>query len=102
MSWAGPCPMMDQIKMPKSSQDKTDSPKEQDPTTVVLANKKAPPLEGGNLTKKYGMWTIKHETSSQKFYELLIKIELKGDTALDLNNFYNPINKCLNAVTRLR
>ena len=43
--------MMDQIKMPKSSQDKTDSPKEQDPTTVVLANKKAPPLEGGNLTK---------------------------------------------------
>ena len=44
--------MMDQIKISKSSPCKKDSPKAQDPTTVVPANKKAPPLEGGNSTKK--------------------------------------------------
>ena len=48
------------------------------------------------------MWTLKHEISSPKLYELLIKTELKGDTAMDLNNFFNHINMCLNAVTRLR
>ena len=48
------------------------------------------------------MWTLKYEISSRRFYELLIKTELKGDTALDLNNFYNPIDMCLNEVTRLR
>ena len=36
--------MMDQIKMLKSSPDKKDSPNNQDPTTVVSANNKAPPL----------------------------------------------------------
>ena len=48
------------------------------------------------------MWTLKHEISLPRFYELLIKIELKGDTALDLKNFYNHINMSLDAVTRLR
>ena len=48
------------------------------------------------------MWTLKHEISSPKFYELFIKTELKGYTALDLNNFYNHINICINVVTRLQ
>ena len=48
------------------------------------------------------MWTLKHEISSPRFYELLIKIELKGDTALDLNNYYNHVKMSLNAVTKLR
>ena len=37
-----------------------DPPKSQDPTTMVPANKKAPPLEGGNYMKIGGMWTLKH------------------------------------------
>ena len=48
------------------------------------------------------MWTLKHEISPPKFYELLIKTELKGYTALDIKNFFNRIKMCLNAVTRLR
>ena len=59
-------------------------------------------LEGGHSTKMCGMWTLKHEISSPKFYELLIKKELKGDTAMDLKNFFNHIKMYLNAVTRLR
>ena len=48
------------------------------------------------------MWTLKHEISSPRFYELLIKIELKGDTALDIKNFYNYVNMYLNVVNGLR
>ena len=48
------------------------------------------------------MWTLKHEISSPRLYELLIKIEIKGYTAMELKNFYNHIRMCLNAVTRLR
>ena len=57
---------------------------------------------GGNSTNIDGMWTLKHEISSPKLYELLIKTELKGDIALDLKNFFNQIKMSLNAVTRLR
>ena len=42
---------MDQIKIYKSSLDKKYSPKAQYNTTLVLANKKAPPLEGGRYKK---------------------------------------------------
>ena len=69
---------------------------------MVLANNKAPPLEGRPLQKIGGMWNLKHDISSPKLNEILTKTELKGDTALDLNNFYNHVNICLNAVTRLR
>ena len=48
------------------------------------------------------MWTLKHEISSPKFYEILIKTELKVDTALDLKNFYKHIKMCLNAVNILQ
>ena len=41
-----------------------------------------------------------HEISSPRFYELLIKTELNGDTALDLKNLYNHIKMSLNVLTR--
>ena len=65
--------MIDQIKISKSPPENKDSPKDQNTTTVVLANKKAPPLEGGYSRRIGGMWNIKHEISSPKPYELLIK-----------------------------
>ena len=93
--------MVDQIKISKSSPEKRDSSKAQDTTTMVLDNNRAPPLEGVHSTKNGGMWTLKHEISSPKFYEIIIKTELKGDTALDLKNFYKHITMFLNAVTGL-
>ena len=77
-------------------------PKAQDPTTVVLVNNKAPPLEGGNSTKIGVMCNLKDEIISPKLYELLVKIEPKCDTAMDLNNFYNHIKICLKAMTRIQ
>ena len=65
---------MDQINISKSSPDQEDPPKAQYPTTVVPANRRAPTLDGGHSTKIGGMWTLKHEIISPKFYELLIKI----------------------------
>ena len=64
---------MDQIKIPKYSPENKDSQKSQDTTTVVLANKRYPTLEGGHDMEIGSMWTLKHEISSPKFYELLIK-----------------------------
>ena len=61
-----------------------------------------PQLEDFHSKQIGGMWTLKHDISSSKIYELLIKTEIKGDTAMDLNNFYNHINMCLNAVNILR
>ena len=77
-------------------------PKAQDSENMVPDNQEAPPLEGRNSIKFGGMWNLKHETISPIFYDLLIKTELKGDTVMDLNNFYNHISMFLNAVTRLR
>ena len=82
--------------------DKKDIPKNQDLNTAFLDNNKAPPLEVGHSTKIGEIRNIKHEISSSKFYEILIKTELKYETDMDLNNFYNHIKTCLNAVTRLR
>ena len=94
--------MMDQIKISKSSPENKASPKDQDNNTVVQANKKTTQLECGRYTKMCGMWTLKHEISSPEFYELLTKTELKGITALELNNFYNHINICLNVLNKLQ
>ena len=44
-----------------------------DATIMVLDNRRAPPLDGGHSTKIGGMWTLKYEIRSPKFYELLIK-----------------------------
>ena len=92
--------MMEQIKISKSSSDNKDSLKSQDTTTVVPDNNSYPPLEGWNSKKTGGTWTLKHDISSPKLYELLTKEELKGDTTLEIKNFYNQINMCLNAVTK--
>ena len=43
--------MMDKIKISKYSPEQKDSPKAQNPTTVVPANKRDPPLEYGNYKK---------------------------------------------------
>ena len=94
--------MMDQINMLKSLPDNKDFPNSQDNTTVVMANKQDPSLEGGSSTKLGVMWTLKHEIISPKLYELFINTELKGKTALDLKNLYKRSNMCLDAVTRLR
>ena len=39
-----------------------------DPTPNVTDHRKAPPLEGGHSTKIGGMWTLKHNIRSPKFY----------------------------------
>ena len=64
---------MDHVNIFKSSPDHKYSPKAQDHNTLVPYNRRAPPLDGGDSTKICGMWTLKHEISSPKFYELLIK-----------------------------
>ena len=94
--------MMDQTKIYKSSPAQKDLTNPSDPITLVPANRSDLPLGSGHSTKNDGIWNLKHEISSPKFYEILIKAKLKGDTALDLNNFYNNTKMCLNAVTRTR
>ena len=49
-----------------------------------------------------GMWTPKHEISPPKSYGILINTELKQNTDMYLNNFYNHINMCIKDVNRLR
>ena len=79
--------------------DKIDPPKDQDSTTVFPDNNKAPTLDGKYYEKISVRRAVKHDISSQKLYELLIRIELKDDTALELKNFYNHIKMCMNVVT---
>ena len=66
--------MMDKNNISKSSPDWKDTSNPPNPTTMVPTNKRAQPLEGGISDKSGGMWTLKHDISSPKFYELLIKI----------------------------
>ena len=79
--------MMDQTNITKSSPTQKDTSTPLEPTKLGPDKKRASQLEGENSTKIGGIWTLKHEISPPKFYELLIKIELKADTALDLNIF---------------
>ena len=94
--------MMDRIQISNSSPENMDPPKAQDTNTTLPAKKKSPQLEGVHYTKIGGIWNLKNETRSPKFYELLIKIEIKYDTALDLKNFYNHIKICINKMTRIQ
>ena len=94
--------LTDKNNISKSSPAQKDTTPPQDPTNTVHTNRKAPPLEGDHSENIGGMWNLKHEISSPRFYELLIKIELKGDTALDLKNLYNHFKMSINAVTKLR
>ena len=93
--------MMDQTNNQKLSPAQKDTSTPPDPTTMVPDKIRATPLGGGHYTKIGGIWTLKHEISPPKFYEILIKTELKGDTDLDIKNFYNNIKMCFNAMTRL-
>ena len=79
--------MIDHIDILEYSPGQKDSPNAQDTTTVVPADRKASPLNSGHSTKNGVMWTLKHDISSSKFYELLIKTELKVNTALYVKNF---------------
>ena len=92
----------DKNNISKYSPAQKDTSNPTDPTTTVQTKRRDPPLEGGTPDKICGMWTLKHDTSPPKFYELLIKTELKGETALDLKNFFKYIKMCLNAANRLR
>ena len=92
----------DPINNLKLSANHKDYPKHPDPTTVVPCNRIYSPLEVGQSTKTGGIWNLKHEIISPIFYENLIKIELKVYTTMDLNNFYNHIRMCSNAVTRIQ
>ena len=52
---------MSQMSILEYSSYHNNSPKPENPITVVPANKKAPPLEGVHLMKIGGMWTLKHD-----------------------------------------
>ena len=64
---------MDYINMLKPSPKNKDSRKAHNTNPLLPAKRISPPLEGGHNTKIGGMWTIKHEIVSPKFYEILIK-----------------------------
>ena len=49
-----------------------DSLKTQIPTIVISDNNMAPLLGGGHYTKNRGIWTLKYEIRSPKFYEIFI------------------------------
>ena len=92
----------DRINTFKSLPTHKGSPKPPDTTTVFLANRRSPPLEGGKSTKIGSMWNLKHDIISPRLYELLINTELKGYNDMELKNFYNHIKMCLYADTRPR
>ena len=94
--------IIDHINTLKYLPARKDSTKPSDPTNVVPANRRAPPLDGGQSNKIGGIWTLKNEIISPIFYEIIIKKKLKGDISLYLKNFCNHIKMCLNAVTILR
>ena len=77
----------DQINTLKYSPTQKDSPNPLDPNNGVPTNSRDPTLGSGKSTNVCGMWTLRHEISSPKFYELLIKTKLKVVTALDLKKF---------------
>ena len=82
--------------------NKKESPNILDPTTLGPDNNRDQPLDSGQPKKIGGMFTLKHEISSPKFKKLFIKTELKRDTDMELNNLYNHIKMCIDAVTRLQ
>ena len=65
--------IMDQTNNSKYSTTQKDTSTPLDPITVVLDNRRDPPLEGRHSTNIGGMWILQHEISSPKFYELLTK-----------------------------
>ena len=66
--------MMDQTNNSKFSPVQKDTSTPPEPTNAVPANRRDPPLDRGYYTKIGGMWTLKHDISLPKLYELLINI----------------------------
>ena len=64
--------IIDNIDTLKSSPTRKDSLKPLDPTNFSLANMRAPPLDGGQSRKIDDMYTLKHDISSPRLYELFI------------------------------
>ena len=62
---------MDHTNISKLSQIQKDASTPPDPTTVVLTNRRAPPLEGGHSTKNVGMCALKHEISSPEYFNIV-------------------------------
>ena len=101
---------LDKIKKwTKTIMDKPDnsSPKKvknnpQDYTTVVHTNRKVSPLEGEQYKEIRGILTLKHDISSPKFYKIILKADLKWDSALDLKKFHNQVKIFLNTATKLQ
>ena len=94
--------MIDHTKNSKCSPDHKCFLKAQYTTTVVPANKRSLSFEGAYYKQNFGMYILKHEIISPKLYEILVKTELKLNTAMNLKNFYNHINMSLHAVTGLQ
>ena len=65
--------MKNKNNISKSSPAQKDTSTPPDPTTTFQTNNRAPPLEGDLYKNIGGMWTLKHEISSPRFYKLLIK-----------------------------
>ena len=65
--------MMDQTNNSKFSPSQKDALTPTETITMVLDKRRSPTLDGGQSTKIGGMWTLKHDARSRKFYELLIK-----------------------------
>ena len=60
----------DKMNTLKSFPTQNNSTKPPDPTNVVPTNRRDPQLDGGQYTKIGGMWNLKHEISSTRFYGL--------------------------------
>ena len=60
--------MMDQTHNSKFSPAQKDTSELPNPTTVVPDNRRDPPLDVGHSTKIDGVWNLKHDISSPKFY----------------------------------
>ena len=65
--------MMDQTKNSKLSSAQKDALTPPEFNTLVPDNRRNPPLDRGQYTKIGGMWNLKHEIRSPKFYEILTK-----------------------------
>ena len=59
---------IDKNNISKSYPSQKDTSTTPDPTTMLPANRRDPPLDGGQYTNIGGMWTLKHEIRSPKFY----------------------------------
>ena len=92
--------MMDQINISKFSIYQKDSPKAQGPNTVFPAYRRASPLDVVHYTKIVACGIsnmISDYQNSMTPHQDRTKIE----TSINLKNFYNQINMCLNTVTYL-